>query len=870
MLSNVKFNPYYNTYENDIVNEFYNKALSEAVKYKRVSAYFSAKSLSYYSRGISNLINNNGRMQFIISKDISEETYNIIVKGYKNRELIEKELLKSLEEELSTQEEYRMSNLAYLIERGYVDIKIALVKQGIFHDKYGLIEDNYSNIIYFKGSNNETVEAMESNYESFDISVNWNDDIFEKDKIENAEKLFDRLWQNEMPNIYVMDIPDIVRNRIIKFNKDKEIISDFEIEIWNSVFLDIDEEENFKIVNRLPLGKINKSDLYFQLYLNRYLNFENNEFYLKKKVNYQDIKKIINSFKAYSEKAYFKIIISHELEKYLSDKDMQIDERFNLGIDIKNRENWLEERYEKFKEKLDTEMERKLKEPQVWNAFHIVNMWKSANFSVPGAGKTSIVYGAYAYLNSKDINVIDKIVMIGPKNSFSAWKEEFEKNFGNKKQLKVLDLQDEKYNNANKKNYALQNSSGNKNLILVNYETLKSVEKSLMDILNTRILLVFDEEHKIKGINGIRANVALKLAKQVKYKIILTGTPIPNGYQDIYNCLKILYPDEYDYMFNFTLNMLKNPSIKEIEQINKKIYPFYCRITKKDLNIPGPNEDVIIKRNMNEIEKRIFKYLYSEYRDNILALYIRLMQASCNPKLLLRKINYNDYKNVIIDEEIIDETNTIDMKEDKKYQSMNKEEITRCDIIKDIQMLDVSSKFKAGIDEIQKLIGENKQVLVWGIFIDTLLKIKLELDKLNISSNIIYGDISNTDRQKTIEDFKQKNIQVLIANPNTLAESVSLHMICHDAIYFEYSFNLTHMLQSKDRINRLGLDEKQYTQYYYLMLENDNDRYNAIDEKIYLRLKEKEKIMKEAIEGEDLPRMNFDDTEDLELIMDKH
>ena len=206
------------------------------------------------------------------------------------------------------------------------------------------------------------------------------------------------------------------------------------------------------------------------------------------------------------------------------------------------------------------------------------------------------------------------------------------------------------------------------------------------------------------------------------------------------------------------------------------------------------------------------------------------------------------------------------MKEDKKYQSMNKEEITRCDIIKDIQMLDVSSKFKAGIDEIQKLIGENKQVLVWGIFIDTLLKIKLELDK----SNIIYGDISNTDRQKTREDFKQKNIQVLIANPNTLAESVSLHMICHDAIYFEYSFNLTHMLQSKDRINRLGLDEKQYTQYYYLMLENDNDRYNAIDEKIYLRLKEKEKIMKEAIEGEDLPRMNFDDTEDLELIMDKH
>lgn len=870
MLSSLKFKPYYNTYENDIINEFYNKALSEAVIYKRVSAYFSAKSLAFYSKGISNLVSNNGKMQFIISKDISEETYNMIVEGYQNRELIEKELINSLDENLCEQDEQRMSNLAYLIEHGYVDLKIALVKQGIFHDKYGIIEDKQNNIIYFKGSNNETVEAINNNYESFDVSVNWNDDLFEIEKIENANKLFDKLWKNEMPNIYVMDIPDIVKNKIMEFNKNKKIISDFEIEIWNSVFIDIDENENLKVINRLPIGKINKTDLYFQLYLNRYFMLENNEFISRRQINYQDIKKIIESFKIYSQKSFFKIIISHALEKYIKEKDMQIDNRYNLGIDIKNKEDWLDESFEEFRNILDMEMERKLKEPQLWNAFHMVNMWRSANFSVPGAGKTSIVYGAFAYLNSKKINVIDKIVMIGPKNSFLAWKEEFEKNFGHKKKLRVLDLQEDKYNNASKKNYALQNSSGNKNLILINYESLKSVEKALMDILNKRVLLVFDEEHKIKGINGVRANIALKLAKQVKYRVVLTGTPIPNGYQDIYNCLKILYPDEYEYMFNFSLNMLKKPSENEIGQINSKLYPFYCRITKKDLNIPKPNEDIIIKRSMSDVEKRIFRYLYYEYRDNILALYIRLMQASCNPQLLLRKISYEDYKSVMIDDEILDETTIIDNEDDEKYKHINKNEITSQDIVQDIISLDSSSKFKAGIEEIQKLVKERKQVLVWGIFVDTLLKIKSELDKLNISSDIIYGDIPNTERQDIITKFKEKKIQVLIANPNTLAESVSLHMICHDAIYFEYSFNLAHMLQSKDRINRLGLSENQYTQYYYLMLENDNERYNSIDEKIYLRLKEKEKIMTDAIEGEDLPRVNIDDTDDLKLIMDNH
>ena len=56
---------------------------------------------------------------------------------------------------------------------------------------------------------------------------------------------------------------------------------------------------------------------------------------------------------------------------------------------------------------------------------------------------------------------------------------------------------------------------------------------------------------------------------------------------------------------------------------------------------------------------------------------------------------------------------------------------------------------------------------------------------------------------------------MLVTNPQTLAESVSLHSVCHDAVYFEYSYNLVHLLQSKDRIHRLGLPDDQKTRYYY-------------------------------------------------------
>ena len=78
------------------------------------------------------------------------------------------------------------------------------------------------------------------------------------------------------------------------------------------------------------------------------------------------------------------------------------------------------------------------------------------------------------------------------------------------------------------------------------------------------------------------------------------------------------------------------------------------------------------------------------------------------------------------------------------------------------------------------------------------------------------------------------------------------------------------MLQSRDRINRLGLDENQYTQYYYLFLMNQDGEDDSIDFKTYNRLKEKEQVMLEAIEGERIVSINFDVLEDLKCIMNNN
>lgn len=141
-----------------------------------------------------------------------------------------------------------------------------------------------------------------------------------------------------------------------------------------------------------------------------------------------------------------------------------------------------------------------------------------------------------------------------------------------------------------------------------------------------------------------------------------------------------------------------------------------------------------------------------------------------------------------------------------------------------------------------------------------------ELEKHGIRVGCIYGATPIEERTSILDQFRNGELDVLITNPHTLAESVSLHKLCHDAIYFEYSYNLVHLLQSKDRIHRLGLPDGQYTQYYYFMEKftcNLGDY--SIGEQIYDRLHYKEQIMLDAIENNILEEVTSPE-EDLNMI----
>lgn len=620
----------------------------------------------------------------------------------------------------------------------------------------------------------------------------------------------------------------------------------------NTAFLDYKEEKLVLIVSNDIREKLTRSTFYKIRLKSKIssIDEENGIFYFRNKLVYVDFIKIDNQLKIKLPSMGINYSTTQRLNDFIESRNLYIQKRAVLGIELKMDAENLADRYLKYKSIVDAGMSRTLRDKQMQDSFFMCSMKKSGNFSVPGSGKTSSALGVYCYLKAKGL--VDKIVMIGPKNAFGSWIDEFKLCFDGIEDLHCFNIQNPAYHSPKERKYGLAFESAGTNLYLFNYESLHTYENEISEIASDKTLLVFDEVHKVKRIDGQYANAALSIAKNAQYVIAMTGTPIPNAYIDLYNFLHILYNDEYKEFFNFDVNFLRNPSYDEIELINEKIQPFFCRTTKKELQVPDTNEDELVDVYVSKDEQELFDIICKKYANNKLALFIRVLQIESNPRMLLKSLDLSEFRSVLDINDDIDKIGFIDAEFEVK------------DLVEKIK---ITSKKNKCIEKTKQLVSENKKVIIWCIFKDSIRSLKEILKIDGIRAKCISGEVPLEERLDLINDYKNGEFDVLITNPHTLAESVSLHSICHDAIYYEYSYNLVHLLQSKDRIHRLGLPSNQYTQYYFLESVFNNCEGDAfsMDHNVYSRLKEKEQTMLNAIDNHEFEPVYLPE-EDLDII----
>ena len=149
------------------------------------------------------------------------------------------------------------------------------------------------------------------------------------------------------------------------------------------------------------------------------------------------------------------------------------------------------------------------------------------------------------------------------------------------------------------------------------------------------------------------------------------------------------------------------------------------------------------------------------------------------------------------------------------------------------------------------------KVLIWTYFVRNIKLLEGLLADYNPVS--IYGGIpTGSDEDEAYRECRIRKFhedpacKVMIANPQACGEGISLHKVCHHAIYLDRNFNAAYFLQSIDRIHRLGLSHDIDTDIEILITEN------SIDEILITRLNEKIKSMGDVLDDPYLHSITYD------------
>src|SRR5258706_1790661 len=408
----------------------------------------------------------------------------------------------------------------------------------------------------------------------------------------------------------------------------------------------------------------------------------------------------------------------------------------------------------------DVGFSRPLTNAQKRNVLKLCSLSSGATFSVPGAGKTTEALAFFAFRKKQD----SKLLVICPKNAFAAWEEQVKLCF--KTGLKIIRLV------GGEKNIRLSIKK-NSDILLITYQQLPTVKEIVAEYLANNPTFVFlDESHHIKrGITGEWSRTVLSLAHLPVAKLIMTGTPLPNSPSDLIPQFNFIYP-EID----------ATP-----ENVEKLIKPIFVRTTKKELGllevyrISTPIQLKPSQRNLYELlrseQARQLANISAKDRNNYRHIgksVIRLLQVVSNPALLA------------------------------------KAEIDFPDGLFDTLVESDSPKIEYACYKARKLARDGKKVIIWSGFVENVELIANRLS--DIGADYIHGGVDagseqeeNTRENKIARFHNAKDAFILVANPAACAEGISLHTVCHHAIYVDRNYNVAQYLQSEDRIHRLGL-----------------------------------------------------------------
>lgn len=469
----------------------------------------------------------------------------------------------------------------------------------------------------------------------------------------------------------------------------------------------------------------------------------------------------------------------------------------------------------------DLKLNRELRDFQIEAVKRLISIPSGANFSVPGAGKTTVTLVVWKYLQTK--GTVNRLLVVCPRSAFEAWLSEPSLVFEESIQVRT---------------YSGDSIDTEAEILIINYEQLER-ERKLKRIQRWveqyESAVVFDEAHRVKGgVNSIRWRACREVIPFAKRVDILTGTPMPQSFNDLRNLMGLTWR-------NVPSTRLSDEYLASIPRGT-----IFVRTTKAELGLP-PEKIEFVPLDMGARQAEIYSALARAYAGRFVLSdtedsYFRskgravmtLLAAATNPGLLMGLAKEDAYLNFEWPPRDISLMNSL------------------LDTVENYSKFEIPAKYEWIVRFCKKASEEGRKILIWSSLVGNLKALESSLRPFNPA--LVYGALSQEERDAQIRRFREDDsCTALLTNPQTLGEGISLHQHCHEAIYVDRSYNAGQYLQSRDRIHRLGLPPTQITKSFILQSRN------SIDFLVGPRLDQKINRMFDALNDESLSRLSLPD-----------
>lgn len=441
--------------------------------------------------------------------------------------------------------------------------------------------------------------------------------------------------------------------------------------------------------------------------------------------------------------------------------------------------------------------------PEQLRNVHILSRFSAgATFSVPGAGKTTEALAYFTLTASQSSHLL----VIAPKNAFAAWEEQLAECLPH--------FADDICRLVGGASAIARSLQEPKKFLLITYQQVPKVTDILGDFMTRKKAMLFlDESHRMKrGTDGVIGTAILELAHLPEKKLIMSGTPMPNSEEDLVPQVGFLYPE---------LDADKSNVVELVKRIS-------VRTTKGELGLP-PVTQILRPVELTPSQRYLYTLLKSEVAREAAGLRL-------NDRMMLRRFG----KSVLRLLQLV-----------SNPMLLSSEKISHEGLLAEILADEDSPKIAYVCERARQLAQEGKKTLIWSAFVNNVELISERL--ADIGADYIHGSVEAGDeeeeqtREYKIKRFHDdKGAMVLVANPAACSEGISLHTVCHHAIYLDRNFNAAQFLQSQDRIHRLGLSPDQSTVIEILCCPD------TVDEVVESRLKTKVQKMAEVLDDSSL------------------